>query len=91
MHATDIIGYTYQAEAYTPAGVIEAMIAFGDASPAARDMPVEAALDQIAEANAIDRHDEHTFDSDEFPKVIFASEVGAGDALIDADGSYVDA
>ena len=47
------------------------MIAAGDASPAARDMPVEDVLDQCAEAMAIDRSDETSFDSNEFPKAVF--------------------
>ena len=47
------------------------MIDAGDASPAARDMPTEDVLDQCAGASAIDRDDEHSFDSDEFPKVVF--------------------
>jgi len=38
-------------------------------------MRTENALDQIAEANAIDRYDESTYDSGEFPKVIFADSV----------------
>lgn len=75
MNAADIAGYTYRTENYTPADLIEAMIAAGEASPAARDMNVEAALDQIAEANGIDRYDENTFDSEDFPKVIFWDQV----------------
>lgn len=66
-----IAAYTYKAEIYCPACLIEQLIAEGEASPAARDMRVEDVLDQIAGANAIDREDEHTFDSDEFPKVVF--------------------
>ena len=90
MKAWAIVGYTYKAENYTPCGVIEAMIANREASPAARDMSVEDALDQIAEANCIDRTDESSFDSGEFPKVIFASDVEDGERFIDSDGEYVD-
>lgn len=73
LKAYDIVGYTYKAENYRPEALIEMMIAEGSASPAARAMTAEEALDQIAAANAIDRQDEWTFDSGEFPKVIFAS------------------
>lgn len=90
MHATDIVAYTLQAENCTPAGLIEIMIARGAASPAARDMRVEDALDQIAAANGIDRADESSFDSEEFPKVIFASQLEDGETFRDADGEYVE-
>ncbi|WP_301851148.1 hypothetical protein [Rhodococcus pyridinivorans] len=42
-------------------------------------MAVEDALDQIAASNGIDRMDERTFDTNDFPKVIFV------DQLTDAD------
>jgi hypothetical protein len=70
-----IAGYAYQADTLCPTCVIEAMLASGEASPAARDMATEDALDQIAGANAIDRYDEHTYDSDDFPKVIFSTSI----------------
>lgn len=71
MNAADIVAYTYKADVYTQRGIIERLIADGLAAPAARDMRAEDALTQIAEANAIDRFDEWTYDSGEFPKVIF--------------------
>jgi hypothetical protein len=55
------------------------MIANRDASPAARVMPVEAVLDQCADALAIDRHDETSFHSSEFPKVVLRVDLAAGD------------
>ena len=67
-----ITGYVYRADIYCPTCIIETMVAGGEASPAARDMSVEDALDQIADANAIDRYDEWSFDTDDFPKVIFS-------------------
>lgn len=75
MKAWDIVGYTYQADTFCPKDVIEVLIERGEASPAARDMRTEDALDQIAGANGIDRQDERTFDSGDFPKVIFESDV----------------
>ena len=48
------------------------MIANGIAAPAARDMFTEDVLDQCAGALAVDRWDETSYDSDEFPKVVFA-------------------
>lgn len=67
----DIVAYTYKADVYMPEDLIERLIADGIASPGARGMYVEEVLDQIAGANAIDRDDESSFDSDEFPKVVF--------------------
>lgn len=73
--AWDIEAYTYQAETLCPECVIEVMIAKGEASPAARDMDTEEVLGQIAEANGIDRMDERSYDSGDFPKVVFHSDI----------------
>lgn len=67
----DIVGYTYCADTLCGPCTIERMIANGEASPSARGMDVEDALDQIAAANGYDRHDETSFDSDDFPKIVF--------------------
>ena len=75
LKADATVGYTYRAETLCPTDVVEALIASGLAAPAARDMNEEEALDQIAGANCIDREDESTFDSDEFPKVVFSVQV----------------
>jgi hypothetical protein len=66
-----IIGYTYKADNYTPGALIKHMVHIRELSPAARwDMTPEGALDQLAAAYGIDRDNEYSFDSDEFPKVI---------------------
>lgn len=75
MSNADIAGYTYNAENWTPVALIEALVAAGELSPAARDMSAEDVLDQHAGALAIDRSDERSFDSSEFPKVIFWDQV----------------
>jgi hypothetical protein len=62
--------YLYRADLYCPTCTIGARITHQDAAPAARDMPVEDVLDQCADAMAIDRHDETSYDSSEFPKVV---------------------
>ena len=51
------------------------MIAAGIASPAARDLPIEDALDRCAEALGIDRVDEYGLDDHEFPKDVFVDQV----------------
>ena len=67
------------ADLYCPACVIEAMVAHGAASPAARDMDVEAVLDQCADAMAIDRADETGYDSHELPKPVLLDTLGNDD------------
>lgn len=87
MNAATIVGYTFRAENYTPAGVIEALtFQFDDWVFDASDP--ETALDDLATFLRIDRSDENSFHTDEFPKVIFASQVGEGDLFLDDDGSY---
>jgi hypothetical protein len=67
------------ADTYCPDCLIATMIAAGDASRAARDMPTEDVLDQCAAAAAIGRTDETNFDSSESPKVVFLDQVREGD------------
>lgn len=78
-HATDIVGYTYKASVYCPSDIIAAVEASGDYEgwelAAGVVMSPEANLSEIAAAFGIERMDESTFDSDDFPKVIFSSQV----------------
>jgi len=66
---SDIIGYTYKADNFTPKALIQFMVRIGELSPAALD-DYEDALNQLAECYAINRDDEWSYDSDEFHKVI---------------------
>lgn len=70
-----VVGYIYDAALHHPDCVIELLIRKGMASPAARDMDPERVLDQVAAANAINRGDEFSFSSDEFPQVVFVDDV----------------
>lgn len=79
MKAFDIVGYTYAVENWLPEELLEALIASGDLAPGARGIGLEAALDQLAGERGIDRQDERSFDSSEFPKVIFASQLNLED------------
>lgn len=79
MHATTIVGYTYKADFYCPRCIIE-QLPTGDGEAfdgwALADditMSTEDNLNEIAAAFGIDRYDETSFDSDEFPKVVFAN------------------
>ncbi|WP_036376610.1 hypothetical protein [Mycolicibacterium austroafricanum] len=57
--------YIYKGINYTPGRLVEELIRTGVASPGARGMDIEDALNQIADANGIDRT---TVSPDEFPR-----------------------
>lgn len=82
--AGTIVAYSFPGT-YCPEHLIEELIVRGLAAPAARDMAVEDVLDQIAGANGIDRGDERTFDSNEFPKVIFSSDIEDGETCVQGE------
>lgn len=77
--------YVFQADLYCPGCIVGRLPtgpgeAFdGWALGAGVVMPVEANLNEIAVAFGIDRDDESTFDSDEFPKVTFGHELESRD------------
>ena len=75
----EIAAYIYRAELLCPTCTIATMVAVGVAAPAARDMSAEDVLDQCAGASAIDRDDETSYDSDEFPKVVHLDQLAADD------------
>lgn len=87
--ATDIVAYTYNAENWTPLGLVEVGIREGWLAPVARDMVTEEVLDQAQHQFGIDRYDEGTFDSDTFPKVIFEVEVNPDELFRNERGEYV--
>lgn len=68
-----IVGYTYQADNYCPECTAFQMAAGG--APQRRDYEdVESYLDRAAGWLKVDRHNEYGFDSDVFPKVVFADQ-----------------
>lgn len=80
-HSFDIAGYTYRAEQYTPRGMIEKLVKFASVRLPVGEITAETMLDAWAARNNVNRQDEMTFDSDEFPKVIFEDQ---------AEGEFVD-
>ena len=68
--AWDIVGYTYAADIVCPDHVVSGM-----GEHRRENENAEHALDRIAMRRGIDRQDERSFDSDDFPKVIFADSV----------------
>lgn len=79
MKSYDVVAYTYQSSLVHGRCLVDEMVRERVLSPAAYEMDPETVLDQHAAANGIDRTDEHTFDSDDFPKVVFADEVQPDD------------
>lgn len=88
LKADAIVGYTYHAETLCPEDVVKVMVANGSladevlvstfegfhfANPL--DLPVETVLDMLAKDLILAREDEHSFDSDYFPKVIFSVQI----------------
>jgi hypothetical protein len=65
----DIVGYTFKADNYCPKCVIKKLTPYGFNSVA--DDNTEELLNQLALSAHIDREDERSFDSDNFPKVVF--------------------
>lgn len=74
-YSADIVGYTFRASTYCRDHIMPAVTSTKayDGWELAKGVivPVEQDLDEIAFAFQIDRQDESSFDSDEFPKVIF--------------------
>lgn len=78
MHATIIVGYTYRADNYCPPCIVEQLRAGGFTKIAPTSIGVDQELDNVAERFDIDRTDERSFDSGDFPKVIFGNQVHDG-------------
>ena len=75
MRTDTIVGYSYRADIYCPEHIVGALKGRDDVAPAGFDMEAEHLLDQVAAYNLIDREDESSFDSDDFPKVAFRDQV----------------
>ena len=75
----DPIGYTYRAENLTGKQVVDRLVAAGRLSPGAWGMRVEDALNQLAAVEDVDRDNEFSFDTDEFPKPIGSDELTCDD------------
>lgn len=77
--AWDIVGYTYAADQYCRGCMWQIAVEWADLPAGLRDemksMGTEDALDAAAKFWGIDRQGEDTFDSGDFPKVIFESQI----------------
>jgi hypothetical protein len=79
----NIVAYQWKADIYSPEEIIEAMMMNAGVSislwPRLKGLSAEEALDIIAADMGIDRMDEYSFDSDDFPKVVFADHFQEGE------------
>ncbi|WP_431881852.1 hypothetical protein [Micromonospora chalcea] len=77
LHGADVVGYTFNADTYCADDIAKM---FRCEVPAVGvNASAETVLDAVAGKRGIDRRDERTFDSGDFPKVIFASMVESDD------------
>lgn len=75
----NIAGYTYRADNHRPEALVEILIREGRLAPGARGMDPDAALDQLAGVEGVDREDETAFDSGDFPKIVRADQLTVDD------------
>lgn len=73
MRIDALVAYVFQAEVLCPDCLKEKL---GHSS----SVDIETVLDAAAAAKGLDREDETTFDSDDFPKVLLYPEVDDGEA-----------
>ena len=73
MKSWDVVGYVYQADIVCPSCVRVVAASVSEQPGQAADyVPLYTLLERWATTLDIDRGDESSYDSDDFPKVIFA-------------------
>lgn len=80
------VGYTYRAAEYCPEHVVKAVLDHDGLEGHGLSYIPEEALDLLARLGGINRQDEYTFDSDDFPKVIFGYQVEDADSCCETCG-----
>jgi hypothetical protein len=78
----DVVAYTYRADNFCPDCIVATLGNERDVALASL-LGTEDALTALATLRGIDREDERSFDSGEFPKVVFRDQLGY---LYQADG-----
>jgi hypothetical protein len=67
----DIVGYSYRAANYCPNCTLRVLHSSPTGEPPIAGMSIELHLDVLARMRGIDRDDESSYNSGEFPKVLF--------------------
>lgn len=76
MRSDTIVAYTYRAETLCEVCTVDKLRKhLPHYGPFAWKASAEDALDSVAKAYGIDRENESSFDSDIFPKVVFADQI----------------
>lgn len=70
----EITGYVFKAETFCPRCLKRKMYVDGFIDKTLKSQSTEDMLDLLADDLKVNRNDEWTFDSDNFPKVIFKSD-----------------
>lgn len=84
-----IVAYVYQADVICPKCVRKKMASNEMIPREIAKLHPEEILDMLAMDNNINRHDEYSFDSSVFPKVIFATDVEFGEDFCGNCGKMV--
>lgn len=67
----DVVGYDFSGSTYCDGVCV--LNAMGEPAPShANCLTMELVLDEVAKRRGIDRHSERSYDSGDFPKVVFA-------------------
>lgn len=89
MNLDAIVGYTFKADEYCPGCVIKQL-----APPCFNPVEgttAEEVLDLLASKRDIDRQDETSFDSGDFPKVVFYDQLCSGRVWVHYKNDYAPA
>ena len=67
----DLVAYSYYADLYGPCCILRAFHGGPTGEPPVAGMSIEQHLDLLARLRGVDRSDERSFDSGDFPKFVF--------------------
>jgi len=82
----EVCGYQYRAAEYCPEHAVRAVLDRDGLQGHGLSYVPEQALDLLARFRGINRENEHTFDSDEFPKVVLGYQAEDNDSTCDTCG-----
>jgi hypothetical protein len=85
----DIVAYTYKADLICPTCILDALPDAWEVDKVEAS-DIETALHMIAETQDVDYDNETTYDSGEFPKVVFRDQVEDGDVCGECFGKFED-
>lgn len=85
----DVVAYTYKADLICPACILDALPDAWEVDKV-RASDIEAALHIIAQAQEVDYDNGTTYDSGEFPKVVFRDQVEDRDVCGECFGKFED-